>query len=103
MLYLDIDPDRPAARVSSGPLQARIWLLSPKPHAAPPRIGLDGLIDSLLAAQHVMEMFRRISPRRPNARRSLTASPIASPKSSPKSENSNHLKKMGRDWPVNSP
>jgi hypothetical protein len=26
------------------------------------RKGLDGLIDSLLAAQHVMEMFRRTLP-----------------------------------------
>ena len=31
---------------------------SPHPHAA----GLDGLIDSLVAAQHVMEMFRRSLP-----------------------------------------
>jgi hypothetical protein len=27
-----------------------------------PRAGLDGLIDSLLAAQHVLEMFRRTLP-----------------------------------------
>ena len=31
----------------------------PKTSTAPVRAGLDGLIDSLVAAQHVMEMFRR--------------------------------------------
>jgi hypothetical protein len=31
----------------------------PKTAAAPVRAPLDGIIDSLLAAQHVMEMFRR--------------------------------------------
>ena len=30
--------------------------------SAPLRAGLDGLIDSLLAAQHVLEMFRRALP-----------------------------------------
>jgi hypothetical protein len=30
--------------------------------SAPLRPGLDGLIDSLLAAQHVLEMFRRALP-----------------------------------------
>src|ERR1035437_10033054 len=34
----------------------------PKTSLAPVRKGLDGLIDSLLAAQHVMEMFRRTQP-----------------------------------------
>ena len=34
----------------------------PKTALAPLRTGLDGLIDSLLAAQHVMEMFRRSLP-----------------------------------------
>ena len=31
----------------------------PKISAAPARAGLDGVIDALIAAQHVMEMFRR--------------------------------------------
>jgi len=31
----------------------------PKTSLAPMRTGIDGLIDSLLVAQHVMEMFRR--------------------------------------------
>jgi integrase len=34
----------------------------PKTSLAPLRTGLDGLIDSLLATQHVMEMFRRSLP-----------------------------------------
>jgi hypothetical protein len=35
--------------------------LVPQPKAPSPRLpaGLDGVIDSLLAAQHVLEMFRR--------------------------------------------
>jgi hypothetical protein len=34
-----------------------------------PRAGLDGLIDSLLAAQHVLEMFRRTLPNGTSRRR----------------------------------
>jgi hypothetical protein len=34
----------------------------PKISATPVRAGLDGLIDSLIAAQQVMEMFRRSLP-----------------------------------------
>jgi integrase len=34
----------------------------PKTSTAPVRAGLDGLIESLIAAQHVMEMFRRSLP-----------------------------------------
>jgi integrase len=34
----------------------------PKTSSTPARKGLDGLIDSLLVAQHVMEMFRRTLP-----------------------------------------
>ena len=38
--------------------------LAPQPKISPTplRSGIDGLIDSLLAAQHVMEMFRRSLP-----------------------------------------
>ena len=51
-------------------LQREFELARSKPrHLAPqprtpftPRAGLDGLIDSLLAAQHVLEMFRRTLP-----------------------------------------
>jgi hypothetical protein len=34
----------------------------PKTSLVPLRTGIDGLIDSLLVAQHVMEMFRRSLP-----------------------------------------
>jgi hypothetical protein len=34
----------------------------PKTSTAPTRAGLDGLVDSLTATQHVMEMFRRSLP-----------------------------------------
>ena len=34
----------------------------PKTPTAPVRTGIDGLIDSLVAAQHIMEMFRRSLP-----------------------------------------
>lgn len=34
----------------------------PKTSATPVRAGLDGLIDSIIAAQHLMEMFRRSLP-----------------------------------------
>ena len=39
--------------------------LIPQPKAASPksRAGIDGVIDSLLAAQHVLEMFRRPLPK----------------------------------------
>jgi len=38
--------------------------LAPRPKTSPARLraGLDGVIDSLLAAQHVLEMFRRTLP-----------------------------------------
>lgn len=43
-------------------LQPRHLPPLPKPTLATIRAGLDGLIDSLLAAQHVFEMFRRTLP-----------------------------------------
>ena len=45
--------------------------LAPQPRAsfASLRTGLDGVIDSLLAAQHVLEMFRRALPDGPSRRR----------------------------------
>src|SRR5438067_10065598 len=58
-------------------LQREFELARAKPrHLAPqprtpftPRAGLDGLIDSLLAAQHVLEMFRRALPNGTSRRR----------------------------------
>jgi len=46
----------------------------PKTSAAPVRAGLDGLIDSLMAAQHAMEMFRRSLPNGPARNRLLRLS-----------------------------
>ncbi len=68
MRYLD---------VALNDLQREFELARSKPrHLAPqpkapftPRAGLDGLIDSLLAAQHVLEMFRRTLPNGTSRRR----------------------------------
>ena len=59
MLYLDValpDLQRELHRVHEHPRH-----LAPQPpsHSPSTRTGLDGVIDALLAAQHVMEMFRR--------------------------------------------
>jgi hypothetical protein len=63
--------------------------LAPQPKApnSSPRGGLDGVIDSLLFAQHAIEMFRRSLP---NGAVSIvsTSSPIGSPKSSQQPANS---------------
>ena len=40
-----------------------ILFRNPRVSSAPHREGLDGVIDSLLAAQHVLEMFRRTLPK----------------------------------------
>jgi hypothetical protein len=72
-------------------LQLEFQLARAKPrHLAPqprtpftPRAGLDGLIDSLLAAQHMLEMFRRTLPNALPAVAS-TASLTGLPKSSAK-------------------
>ncbi len=58
MLYLDValtDLQREFEAARSRP-----YHLVPQPKTPfTPRAGLDGLIDSLLGAQHVLEMFRR--------------------------------------------
>jgi len=41
----------------------------PRVSSAPFREGLDGVIDSLLATQHVLEVFRRALPDGPSRRR----------------------------------
>jgi hypothetical protein len=80
MLYLDIaltDLQREFHLARSKP---RHLVPQPKVSSRPsPRTGLGGLIDSLLAAQHTMEMFRRSLPAVAS-----TASPIGSPRSSQK-------------------
>jgi integrase len=62
MQYLDIaltDLEREFQLARSQP---RHLTPQPKAHLASLRGGLDGVVDSLLAAQHLMEMFRRALP-----------------------------------------
>ena len=62
MRYLDValtDLQREFQRARSQP---RHLVPQPKMPSARLRAGLDGVIDSLLAAQHVLEMFRRSRP-----------------------------------------
>jgi integrase len=63
MQYLDVtlnDLQRAFELARSKP---RHLIPQPKVSSAPLREGLDGVIDSLLAAQHVLEMFRRTFPK----------------------------------------
>src|SRR6266478_3815326 len=68
MLYLDValtDLQREFEAARSRPRH-----LVPQPKTPfTPRAGLDGLIDSLLGAQHVLEMFRRTLPNGTSRRR----------------------------------
>jgi hypothetical protein len=60
MLYLEVtltDLQRELYLARSHP---RHLAPQPKTQVAPARASLDAVIDSLLTAQHVMEMFRRI-------------------------------------------
>ena len=62
MRYVDValtDLEREFQLARSKP---RYLAPQPKTSAAPVRAGLDGLIDFLIAAQHIMEMFRRSLP-----------------------------------------
>jgi integrase len=62
MRYMDVtltDLQREFQLARSKP---RHLALQPKASLTPLRTGLDGLIDSLLATQHAMEMFRRSMP-----------------------------------------
>jgi site-specific recombinase XerD len=64
--YVDValtDLQREFQRARSQP---RHLVPQPKMPAARLRAGLDGVIDSLLAAQHVLEMFRRALPNGPS-------------------------------------
>jgi site-specific recombinase XerD len=66
MRYVDValtDLQREFQRARSQP---RHLVPQPKMPAARLRAGLDGVIDSLLAAQHVLEMFRRALPNGPS-------------------------------------
>jgi integrase len=69
MRYLDvtlIDLQREFQLARSKP---RHLAPQPKTSATPLRIGIDGLIDSLLATQYVLEMFRRSLPNADKRRR----------------------------------
>ena len=66
MRYLEValtDLQREFQRARSQPRH-----LVPQPKAPLPRLrrGLAGVVDSLLAAQHVLEMFRRALPKGPS-------------------------------------
>jgi len=63
MQYLDVtlnDLQRAFELARSKP---RHLVPQPRVSSAPLREGLDGVIDSLLSAQHVLEMFRRTLPK----------------------------------------
>jgi integrase len=62
MQYLDIALTDLQREFHLARSQPRHLTPQPKAHLASLRAGLDGVVDSLLAAQHVMEMFRRARP-----------------------------------------
>lgn len=62
MRYLDITLPDLQREFHLARSQPRHLTPQPKVHLASLRAGLDGVVDSLLAAQHVMEMFRRALP-----------------------------------------
>lgn len=62
MLYLDIALTDLEREFNLARSQPRHLTPQPKPHLASLRAGLDGVVDSVLAAQHLMEMFRRSLP-----------------------------------------
>jgi integrase len=62
MLYLDVALPDLQREFHQARSQPRHLTPQPKSHSASARAGLDGVIDALLTAQHVMEMFRRTLP-----------------------------------------
>jgi Phage integrase family len=62
MLYLDIALPDLQREFQLARSQPRHLTPQPKAHFAPSRAGLDGIVDSLLVAQHFLEMFRRTLP-----------------------------------------
>lgn len=65
MLYLEVALTDLQREFHQARSQPRHLAPQPKTHFASARAGLDGVIDSLLTAQHVMEMFRRNLPGAP--------------------------------------
>jgi integrase len=68
MLYLDVALTDLQREVQLARMHPRHLAPQPKTQAAPARAGLDGVIDSLLTAQHVTEMYRRNLPDGPPRR-----------------------------------
>jgi integrase len=62
MLYLEVAPTDLEREFYRALTQPRYLVPHPTPPAISPRAGLDGVIDSLLYAQHTLEMFRRGLP-----------------------------------------
>lgn len=62
MLYLDIVGTDLQREFQMARSQPRHLTPQPKAHFASARHGLDGVADSLLVAQHSLEMFRRTLP-----------------------------------------
>jgi site-specific recombinase XerD len=90
ILYVEValnDLQREFQQARSKP---RYLIPQPKTSLTPIRAGLDGVIDSLQAAQHALEMFRRALPRG-TAPAASTGYLIASPKSPLGPANSAHL------------
>jgi hypothetical protein len=62
MHYIDVTLHDLQQEVQLAGSKPRHLVPQPRVLSVPRRAGLDGLIDSLLAAQHVLEMFRRALP-----------------------------------------
>jgi hypothetical protein len=62
MQYLDVTLDDLERAFELARSKPRHLVPQPRVMSAPLREGLDGVIDSLLATQHVLEMFRRSLP-----------------------------------------
>jgi hypothetical protein len=62
MRYVEVAGNRFAAGVSSGPIATPASRAATKTPPFSPRGGLHGVVDSLLFAQHVIEMYRRSLP-----------------------------------------
>jgi hypothetical protein len=66
MRYLDVAPTDLQREFQLSRSQLRHLVPQPKLPLARLRRGLEGVVDSLLAAQHVLEMFRRALPKGPS-------------------------------------
>jgi hypothetical protein len=69
MQYLDVALDDLQREFQLARSKPRHLVPQPKVPSAPLRAGLGGVLDSLLAAQHVLEMFRRALPNGTSRRR----------------------------------